>query len=96
MAAYAHESITVSSTAIGFTAANLTKALTLYQRGCSDVLVTVETNPIRFTVDGTTPTSTVGHLLNAGDIYTCDGADAAAFLAIRTGSDATIKCTYKV
>lgn len=96
MGAYAYEAITVSSTAIGFTAAKLSSAESLYGRGIKEVLVTVETNPIRFTVDGTTPTSTVGHLLNAGDIYTCNGEDATKFLAIRTGSDASIKCTYMV
>ena len=96
MSAYAYEAITVSSTAIGFTAAKLALAQSLYKRDIKEVLVTVETNPFRFTVDGTTPTSTVGHLLNAGDIYTCNGEDASKFRAIRTGSDASLKCTYMV
>ena len=96
MASYKYEAITVSSTALGFTAANLALANSLYGRDIKNVLVTVETNPIRFTTDGTTPTSTVGHLLSVGDIYTCDGEDVLKFRAIRTGSDATIHCTYQV
>ncbi len=96
MAAYAHESITVSSTAIGFTAAKLALAISLYGRDVQKVLVTVESYPVRFTVDGTTPTSSVGHLLNVGDIYTCDGEDVFKFRAIRTTSDATIMCTYYI
>jgi len=96
MASYAHESITVSNTAVGLTAANIRKADELFRQQCKKVLITVESNPIRFTIDGTIPTTTVGHLLNPSDIYECDGADAFKFKAIRTGSDATIQCTYYV
>jgi hypothetical protein len=97
MASYAYESITVSSTPIGFTAARLTDATKLYGRDVKQVFVTVETNPVRFTVDGvTTPTADIGHLLSVGNIFTCDGNDAIKFLAIRTGSDGALKCTYSV
>lgn len=47
--------------------------------------ITVETAPIRFTTDGTPPTSTFGHKLNVDDVVRLDSAeDIAAFRAIRT------------
>jgi len=95
MAAYGYEAITVSSTAIGFTTARITDSLALHGREVKQVIATVETNPIRFTVDGTTPTTTVGHLLNIGDTVICDGEDARKFRAIATGSDASLKCTFE-
>lgn len=96
MAAYSYESITVSSAAIGFTTAELDKATALYGRDVDHVTCTVETNPLRYTVDGTTPTSTVGHLMSAGDAFVIDKDDVRKFRAIRTGSDATLKCTFYV
>lgn len=85
-----HESITVDNTAGGkaFTTAKIA--------GMRYAFVTVETAQVRFTIDGTAPTTTVGHLLEIGDILKLDSAeDLAAFRAIRTGStSATIHCTY--
>ena len=96
MAAYAYESITVSSAAIGFTAAKIALAESLYGRDVDHVVCTVETNPLRYTVDGTTPTSTVGHLMADKDVFVIDKDDVPKFKAIRTGSDATLKCTFYV
>ena len=99
MAAYAYEAITIDDTTggKGFTAANITRASTHYGSDVKGILITVETAPIRFTVDGTAPTSSIGHLLNIGDIYTCNGEDALKFRAIRSTSvSASIKCTYNV
>lgn len=98
MATFAYEAITVSSTAIGFTAGTLAKASSLYYRDVSKAMVTVETAPLRFTVDGaTTPTDAIGHLLNPGDIVYIDGGDVAKFKAIRTTStDSAIKVSYEV
>lgn len=89
---YAFETITVSTAAIGFTTATM-------QAGDLSpglAVVTVESNPIRFRVDGTVPTSTVGHLSVAGDVLTvCGGSSVGRFSAIRQGaSNATLTVTY--
>ena len=91
--AYNTESITVSNTAIGFTSATIipekrTKPI--------QAVFIVETAQIRFTVDGTTPTTTVGFLAEIGDIVTINGeGDIKNFKAIRTGStDAVIQPIY--
>lgn len=91
--AYGTESITVSNTAIGFTAATRNPPT---GNKPSQAVFTIETAQMRFTVDGTTPTTTVGFLVNIGDIVTINGEhDIKAFRAIRVGStDATIQPTY--
>ena len=54
--------------------------------------ITVESNPLRFTIDGTLPTATSGHLLEAGDTLTLESVfEVDEFRAIRSGSaDATL------
>ena len=86
--AFAKESITVTNAAaIGFTRDTLDSAL--------EVLLTVEDNPIRVWYDGSTPTTSVGHLLSAGDSMVLTGGIAALnFLAIATGANATLRVTY--
>ena len=61
-----------------------------------EAFITVETQPIRYTVDGTTPSTTDGHLAAAGDTIYLEGFDnIARFQCIRsTGSDSTIHVTY--
>lgn len=91
-AAYDTESITVSSTAIGFDAA-------IYDKGDGNkpvkVVFVVETDQIRFTVDGTTPTTSVGLLAEIGDIVTIRSFhDVQVFKAIRITTDATIQPVY--
>ena len=86
----AHESVTVDSTAGG-------KALTAGTYGTYIyAFITAETAQMRYTVDGTAPTTANGHLLNPGDILKLDSnADIVAFRAIRTGSvSGVIKVTY--
>jgi hypothetical protein len=85
-----YEALTIDSTAGGV-------ALTAAKYGtCTKAFITVETAQIRFTVDGTAPTTTAGHILNAGDNLDIDSnEDIAAFRAIRTGSTSgVIQCTY--
>jgi hypothetical protein len=95
MASYAYESITVADTAIGFTTSKITDSLSLYGHECREVVGTVETAPIRFKVDGGTPTTDEGHLLYVGDQVICDGKDALKFRAIRQGSTSgVLKVTY--
>lgn len=85
-----YEAITVDNTAGG-------KACTTAKyAGCTKAFITVETAQIRFTIDGTAPTTTAGHLLNPGDILKLDSAeDITAFRAIRVGATSgVIHCTY--
>jgi len=91
--AYNTESITVSNTAIGFTDATINPERRI--KPIRAVFV-VEAAQIRFTVDGSTPTSTVGFLAEIGDIVTINGEhDIEKFKAIRTGAvDATIQPIY--
>lgn len=58
--------------------------------------MTLETAQIRFTIDGTAPTTSVGHLLNPGEMLKLDSlADITAFRAIRTGATSgSLRCTY--
>lgn len=85
---FAKESITVTNAAaVGFTRDTLDSAL--------EVMVTVENNPIRVWYDGSTPTTSVGHLLASGDSIILTGGIAALnFLAIATGANAILRVTY--
>ena len=89
-----YEDITVADVAIGLTSANL--AYFPYY-GQVSMFCTVETASVRVRWDGTSPTSSIGHLYNATDtlpILTSIG-DLKNFRAIRTGSSATLRCTYE-
>lgn len=94
--AYAYEAITVADTAIGFTAANVAT-----DRGDrkdpQKAICTLETAQIRFRIDGGDPTTTVGHVLNPGDVVEITGpADMINFRAIRTGSTSgSLKVSYE-
>lgn len=82
------ESVTVSTTAVTLTAATYTN--------CDNALITVETDQVRFRLDGVAPTSSVGHVLDAGDTLILDSADqivGARFIR-SGGSDATLRVSY--
>lgn len=83
-----YEAITVAGTAVGLTAATIT--------GLNKGLITCESAQIRFTVDGTTATATVGHILNDGDVLKLENmSELNKFSAIRTGGvSATLRCSY--
>jgi hypothetical protein len=84
----AHESVTVGAAAIGLTAATYRRARKAF--------LTLETAQIRFNYDGTTPTSTVGHLMEVGQTLELKNHDEIVnFLAIRTGSSGTLKVSYE-
>ena len=93
---YAFETITVSTAAIGFTVATMTAG------GRSPVLVqvTLTGDDIRYRVDGTSPTGTVGHLIDlptgvaAVSFFVCGGASIGRFLAIRVTNDASATATF--
>jgi len=88
--AYAHEAITVDNTVGGkgftSTVVRAFNATTTVKTVASEVLVSAETAEMRYTVDGTTVTSTVGHLLSIGDVVVIAGlSNIDNFRAIRTG-----------
>lgn len=91
----AFEQIAVAGTAIGFTAAKITP-----NPGggvqATDGMCRNELAEIRYTIDGTTPTSTVGTPIEALETFTVAGHDSLVrFLAIRTtGVSAQLDCTY--
>jgi hypothetical protein len=87
----AFEQIAVANTAIGFTVANITpNGLTGTGLGDNSQQVSVVQCRVRgaelsYRYDGGTPTTTVGQLLEVGDIVVVTGHDSVTrFLAIRT------------
>lgn len=95
MAATGFETITVANTAIGFTAAKLATAEN--RKHVYKAFITNATAQIRFCYDGTDPTSTVGHLMEAGDSLVLEGLDnLSKFKAIRTGTTSgVLSVTYE-
>lgn len=94
----AFEKITVGGTAGGFTAAKIRPTSGDFSgKVAQEAYVTVETNSIRYNIDGSTPTSTSGHLVEAKGIITLKTAsDLDNFKAIKvTDDDATIQVTFK-
>jgi hypothetical protein len=99
-AAFAHEKITVSTTAIEL---DDDKYLATTESvggrvGAKEALITVEDAPIRFTLDGTTPVdgTDTGHVLPSASSITVYGlANIRQFRAVRSGgTDAVINVTY--
>lgn len=97
--AHAHESITVSSTPIGITATLLVSTPTTNNpyssaRHAVEALLTVETDAIRYTLDGTTVSDTVGHKLDAGDELIVQGHGNLSKLRMaKVTNDAAVKVT---
>lgn len=89
----AFEQVTVANTAIGFTAGKINPA---GQNQATLAVCRLETAEIRYTLDGTTPTSSVGTLMEIGDMLAVQGNDVLRkFSAIRTGgSSGQLDCTY--
>lgn len=86
--AFADETIAVSSTAVGVTAATA--------RNAQKMVVTTEDAQIRFRYSGSNPTSSVGHLLEVGDVVViCGPQNIINFRAIRVSGDAEIFVTYE-
>lgn len=86
------ETITVATTAIGPTSATLNSST----HGQADraLFGPLETAQIRWRDDGTAPTSTVGHLMQIGDVLEYDG-DLSKILFIRTGgTSGALPCAY--
>jgi hypothetical protein len=83
----ASESITVTSAVIGLTSGTV---------GTRDhAHITCEDNPVRYWLDGTSPTATVGHRLEVGGVLDLDSSDQLAnvsFFAV--GADAVLRASY--
>lgn len=90
---FGYEALTVSTVALALTSSEYVSG----DKKARIAYITVESNPINFTYEGTTPTSTVGHNLTAGSTLILEGyANIVAFRMIRSGgSDATVKITYE-
>ena len=91
-----HEAITVSNTAVGFTSSARKPASGNYSGVTAKIAkVSVETDSIRWSQDSTSPTSSVGTLQYATDVFYVYGAqNIANFKAIRVTTDATIQVQY--
>ena len=85
----AYESITVSTAAIGPTAATVTARV-------RSALFFVADNAVRHRADGTAPTASVGLPIEAGGyiIISGEGSIRNAQFIRRDGSDATLHCVY--
>lgn len=101
--AFAFESITVSTTAIGFTAATVVPSKAPSARAAFCTLEAGSAASIRYRFDGTDPTSSIGHYALAAVVGTADEQtfslqginNLLRFRAIRQGAtDVTLRCTY--
>lgn len=83
-----YESLTVADSSVGFTAA------TIVDR--TKALVTVETAAVRFRLDGTAPTSSVGHILYPDDVLELDSEDQLTNIRFirRDATSATLRCAF--
>ena len=84
----AFETLTVSTASVGFTAAT--------RDDRRFALVTCETADVRYRLDGTAPTASVGHVLPAGGgVFLDSPHQVANFRAIRKDSaDASLSCSF--
>ena len=91
--AFAYEVLTVTTAVKTFTAATIVSG----DKKARVAYITVESQPLNFTYDGTTPSATVGHNLTAGSVLVLTGyANIAAFKMYRSaGADATVKVTFE-
>lgn len=82
------ESITVSTSSVGLTTATIA--------GREEAFITVESQAVRFWLDGTAPTATVGHVLDAGDILRLDSSESLEDVRFirRDATDATLRCSF--
>jgi hypothetical protein len=96
------ETLSTITTAKGFTSAKIAPITGSFTgKQARAVILSVETADIRFTIDGTTPTTTattaVGHLLTSGSSYEITGEkNIANFSCINAvaSNGAVVKCTY--
>ena len=97
---YKTEIITVAGVT-GFTAATIASALADMAKVGQDgtikrVVCTVETGSIRVKLDGSNPTSVIGHLLGAGGIFVVPASDVSNFKTINVAASARFAASYEV
>lgn len=99
--AFAFEQITVDNTAggKGATAATAFPRVisggSSFDHGAEEAFISIETDQVRYTLDGTAPTSSLGHILEAGDILQLIGRDMIVKLRmIRVTTNAAVSVTY--
>ncbi len=92
----ARERITVSNTAVGFTAATYKPTTGDFKGICANIARCVpESADIRYRVDGTDPTASVGRrIYEDGEFYIIGTQNIKKFKAIRTNTDATLDVEY--
>lgn len=95
---YAFETITVADTAIGFTSSTYRTEKATTGTAHLKAHVTATGAAMRYRYDGTSPTSSVGHILSHGDTLDIVGTvNLANFKAIRSGANSgTLHVTYEV
>lgn len=92
MDAFGYESISVTGTAVGFTSATIVPTGQVSARAAE---CTTETASIRYRYDGTSPTSSEGHVVATDSSFTVYGINnIRRFRAIAVSATATVKCTY--
>jgi len=93
-----YEALTIDDTegGIGFTSGEIKPSSGDFSgKTCQEVFCSLETDDVRFTLDGTAPTSSIGHLLKSGESLTISHPrDIANFRAIKVTLDASLKVTY--
>jgi len=89
------ESRTVSSTASGFSSDKINPTSGPFAgKKCREVFCTVEEDQIRYTLEGTDPST--GHLLNVGDsLIISNPDDIQNYQDIRVTGDAVMRVSYK-
>lgn len=87
------EALTVSSVAIGFTASKYNPGGSLNQARVA--ILSTETDSLRYRVNGSNPTSSVGHLVPAGSsAVVCGYTAIEQFKAIRVSTDVAVYATF--
>lgn len=87
---YTLESLTIDNT-VGGVALSASKYAVVNRPNAALAFLSLETAQIRFTLDGTAPTTTVGHILDSGQNLTLRSSnEIARFRAIRTGASSGV------
>lgn len=87
---FAYENITV-------TAASVSRLNAVYRATAGAVFITIETNNIRYRIEGGNPTAAEGHLVVPAayqNLWLNDPMSIREFRAIATGGNATLIVTY--
>lgn len=88
------ETLTVSSTALPFTASVYNPGNGSPKAVCA--VVSVNTNSVRWWADGSTPTASAGFLTEAVASFTVGQNNLAQFKVIRVSSDSEVAIQYMV